>query len=343
MPRILVIDDNEAILSTLKELFKFFEYDVVLAVNGQEGIRMAELHNPDVIILDALMPVMNGFEACKYLKSHDHLKDIPVIFLSANYTDEESRMIGLELGAEDYLLKPFNTRELVAKVKSLVKRKYIIDNLRSANLELLRIHEKLKKEIEAVKLRSEEESVLHIEPTMGIFNSTFFQQRILMELNQCLSHKKKLTIAVINFDNLEYFQEIFDEMMFNYILIKIINIILRSTRESDVLGHLGQNKIGLLLPETDAEKALYELERIRAALSDENLINNIVEEIQKPLKKKNAELKPLTMTIAIAQCDEKLEISVEKFLKLITKRLNEIVERGGNKTEIMSFEDENME
>ncbi|MFQ5583510.1 MAG: response regulator, partial [Calditrichia bacterium] len=78
----------------------------VLAKNGKEAIEVAGRELPNLIILDALMPVMNGFEACRRLKSSILTQHIPVIFLSANYTEEKHRIEGLELGADDYILKP---------------------------------------------------------------------------------------------------------------------------------------------------------------------------------------------------------------------------------------------
>ena len=108
MPKVLIVDDNEDMLDTLKHLFQFYEFEVARAVNGQEGIISAEKEKPDIIILDALMPVMNGFDACRALKSGKKTKEIPIVFLSANYMEDEHRVMGLELGADDYVLKPFN-------------------------------------------------------------------------------------------------------------------------------------------------------------------------------------------------------------------------------------------
>ncbi len=117
MPKVLIVDDNEDMLDTLDHLFRFYDFEVFRALNGQEGIQVANKENPDIILLDALMPVMNGFEACKILKSEHKTKDIPIVFLSANYVEDEHRIMGLELGADDYILKPFNAKELIARVK----------------------------------------------------------------------------------------------------------------------------------------------------------------------------------------------------------------------------------
>ncbi|MCB0296954.1 MAG: response regulator, partial [Calditrichaeota bacterium] len=136
--KILIVDDNVDMLDTLEHLFMFYDFEVLRAENGKIGLEVAEAHQPGVILLDALMPVMNGFEACERLKSNPRTREIPVIFLSANYTDRDHRLKGLELGADDYLLKPFNAKELIAKVNSLLHRKQLTEKLRRDNQQLIR-------------------------------------------------------------------------------------------------------------------------------------------------------------------------------------------------------------
>ncbi len=93
MPRILIVDDNFDMLDTLEHLFSFYQFDVLKAVNGKQGVEAAEKHLPDIILLDADMPVMNGFEACKILKKKRKTRQIPVVFLTAKYIDARVRYI----------------------------------------------------------------------------------------------------------------------------------------------------------------------------------------------------------------------------------------------------------
>lgn len=331
MAKILVIDDNEAILKTLTELFKFFNYEVLTALNGKEGIRVAELHEPDLIILDALMPEMNGFDTCKYLKSHPHLKHIPVIFLSANYTDEESRITGLEMGADDYLLKPFNTRELVAKVKSLLKRKYIIDNLREANKELLRIHDKVKKELESVRAKNEQQNLINIDPLTGIYTREYFLELVEKAISSPEADRDRITLSLISLDNLDTFVQYFDEPIFNYLLIKLINTILKNCRNKDIIGKIQQNRLAIFSGEVNLQQAKYSIEKIRAALSDENLIEMLLDEIQAPLNKK-AGIPPIQMSAVIVNYDPEMVTDAHRFLVLANQKLEELLETGSNKT-----------
>ena len=118
---VLVIDDSPEILLIINELLKR-DYRVKAAKSGEKGVRLArEEPQPDIILLDIMMPGINGHEVCRQLKEDRATRDIPVIFLTAmhNECDEE---LGLELGADDYICKPYSPREVVARVKTVLRR-----------------------------------------------------------------------------------------------------------------------------------------------------------------------------------------------------------------------------
>lgn len=119
--KLLVIEDNADVRLYLKVILKN-EYDVVEAANGKEGVEAAVREMPDLILSDVMMPVMDGFECCRLLKESSDTCAIPVIMLTAK-TEEEDIMKGLELGAEDYILKPFTAAVLKAKVRTLINNR----------------------------------------------------------------------------------------------------------------------------------------------------------------------------------------------------------------------------
>ncbi|MEI6556294.1 MAG: PAS domain S-box protein [Paludibacter sp.] len=123
--KILVIDDNSDNLIILEALLldAFPKSTVVLASSGAEGLVLASSEKPDIILMDVLMPVMDGFEACEKLKSDDKLSDIPVVFITALMDDKESYMRGFEVGVEAFLAKPFDMDELISLISSLPTRK----------------------------------------------------------------------------------------------------------------------------------------------------------------------------------------------------------------------------
>lgn len=115
---ILLVDDDEKLCSLLYSYFKQEQCIVYRAANGMEAIQQVKQHEPQIMILDIMMPGMDGFEVCRRIRQ---FSDIPIIFLTAK-DDETDRLIGLNIGADDYVSKPFNIRELVARVHSLLRR-----------------------------------------------------------------------------------------------------------------------------------------------------------------------------------------------------------------------------
>lgn len=119
--KILVVDDEKDIVDILKyNLERENEFEVFTAKNGREAIELAE-NIPDLILLDIMMPELNGFEVCKKLKNNPDTAKIPVIFLTAK-ENEIDEILGLEIGADDYISKPISPRKVLARIKSVIRR-----------------------------------------------------------------------------------------------------------------------------------------------------------------------------------------------------------------------------
>jgi len=121
MKTILAIDDEKDLIKLVDHHLSKEGFLVVSARNGSDGIEIAKKHKPNLILLDIMMPKMDGWEVCKLLKSTAELAQIPVIMLTARAA-ETDKIVGLELGADDYITKPFSPRELVARVKAVLRR-----------------------------------------------------------------------------------------------------------------------------------------------------------------------------------------------------------------------------
>ncbi|NPV90801.1 MAG: response regulator transcription factor [Firmicutes bacterium] len=118
LAKILVVDDDSKITSFLRRSLSFEGYSVESAKNGQEGLRLAEKYLPDLIILDLMMPVMDGWEMCRQIRQ---ASEVPILMLSAR-DEVADRVKGLNQGADDYLPKPFALEELLARVRALLRR-----------------------------------------------------------------------------------------------------------------------------------------------------------------------------------------------------------------------------
>src|SRR5690242_14116917 len=118
---ILVADDEDSILLMLRDALRSFDYDVVVAHNGKEALQELRKNPPDLVLLDVMMPEMNGYEVCREVKSDVFLRHIPVMLLTAQ-AGMSSKVTGLEQGADDYVTKPFEMAELVARIRTLLRR-----------------------------------------------------------------------------------------------------------------------------------------------------------------------------------------------------------------------------
>jgi DNA-binding response OmpR family regulator len=119
MKKILIIEDDPGIQLSLKDEFESEGFDVTVADNGLTGLEMTKQNPPDVIILDLMLPFLNGYQVCKKLRQEGN--NVPIIMLTVK-DQEVDKVLGLELGADDYVTKPFSLRELLARVNALMRR-----------------------------------------------------------------------------------------------------------------------------------------------------------------------------------------------------------------------------
>lgn len=130
--RILIVDDNPQNLQVLGRLLQEKNYEIEFATNGKAALEWLESQQFDLILLDINMPEMDGFEVCQEIRKNEKLNKVPVIFLSAD-SDRESILKGFELGAQDYVTKPFDSRELIVRVKTHLSLKNSLEKLESVN------------------------------------------------------------------------------------------------------------------------------------------------------------------------------------------------------------------
>jgi DNA-binding response OmpR family regulator len=123
MAKILVVDDEPTLVATLKYNLEREKYEVVTATEGGSAIEIARSSRPDLVLLDLMLPGMDGIEVCRVLRKDT---DVPILMLTAKGT-EIDKVVGLEVGADDYLTKPFGMRELIARVKALLRRSTTTD------------------------------------------------------------------------------------------------------------------------------------------------------------------------------------------------------------------------
>ncbi len=116
--RVLLVEDDPVLSETLQYNLQRERFDVVTAENAEDALQAFNRHQPDLVILDVMLPARSGFELCRIIRQHS---SVPILFLTAR-TSEEDRLRGFELGADDYIVKPFSTAELIARIRSILRR-----------------------------------------------------------------------------------------------------------------------------------------------------------------------------------------------------------------------------
>jgi two-component system alkaline phosphatase synthesis response regulator PhoP len=160
MPKkILIVDDEPQIVEICKDYLKAAGYDTVTASNGLQGVSLARREKPDLIVLDLMMPEMDGLEVTRTIRRES---GVPIIMLTAR-VEETDKLIGLELGADDYITKPFSPRELVARIRVVLRRMVSVpenDVIRVGEVELDRAHYEIHLTDKTISLTSTEFEIL---------------------------------------------------------------------------------------------------------------------------------------------------------------------------------------
>lgn len=147
---LLIVDDNLKNLKVLLDLLKDFGFAISVARSGEEALERASRRTPDLILLDVMMPGLNGFETCRRLKANETTREIPIIFMTA-LTDVESKLKGFEVGGVDYVTKPVEYQEVMARLNAHLTIRQLQQDLTEKNAELRAKNEQLQQALDHVK------------------------------------------------------------------------------------------------------------------------------------------------------------------------------------------------
>lgn len=251
-PVILLVDDNRINIQVLNEALQS-NYETCFSLNGAEALDKAQALAPDLILLDVMMPVMDGFEVCRRLKADENLKKIPVIFITAmSQAEEESE--GLRLGAVDYITKPFNPELVQLRVRNQLE-------LKSQRDELERLGRELASRIRQLEL------LAHYDLLTGLPNRALFDDRLDRALASARRQKNRLGLLYIDLDEFKPINDARGHDVGDWLLQAVAQRMKQCIRESDTVARLGGDEFVILLPEIHAAAdALKVAEKIRLDL-----------------------------------------------------------------------------
>jgi len=210
---ILIVDDTVANLDILGELLK--KYDVIDATNGEDALEILEDEKVDLILLDIMMPDMDGYEVCSRLKNNSNTKDIPIIFITAK-TDEDSIEKAYEIGGIDYVTKPFRPKELLARVK---------------------------RELQLQELQSELKLLASTDPMTKLYNRRYFTKMAEHTLDLVKREKKDLSIIMLDIDKFKNVNDTYGHQVGDDVIIELANTIRANQRNSDIVCRYGEKSL----------------------------------------------------------------------------------------------------
>ncbi len=243
---ILIVDDSpvarQQIIEALRKTPLFSHYGEAGSV--LEGFKAALNHPYDVVICDLEMPGVDGFKFLGMMSSQDDLRDVPVIMLTGR-EDLETKIKGLDQGASDYVTKPFDTGELVARVKVQLKIKSLQDNLKRSN-ELLR-------------------ELSNTDPLTGLYNRRFLMEMLEKEMRRCQRTDIPMSMVMADIDKFKQINDTFGHQQGDEVLRAVAALLLKHLRQYDCAARFGGEEFALILPQSNLKQAVQAAERIREA------------------------------------------------------------------------------
>ncbi len=239
--RVLVVDDSEFIHELVRARLRQEGLHVEHELSGEAGFRHAIERQPDLILLDIDLPDTNGFDICRRLKDRAETRQIPVIFLTGQ-TDTEAKVKGLDLGAVDYVTKPFDEVELRARVRAALRTKRLQDLLQQQSF---------------------------LDGLTGLWNRKYLNNRLEGELNLAKRYGRRLSVILGDIDHFKLINDTYGHLFGDYVIQRIAEALSRGARRSDIACRYGGEEFAFLLPGSSIGPSAVVAERLRVAIESE--------------------------------------------------------------------------
>jgi diguanylate cyclase (GGDEF)-like protein len=240
---ILIVDDNPHNLQVIANIVKENGLKVAIAQNGRQALDFLQTKLPDLVLMDIMMPDMDGLEACRCIKYNERSKDIPVIFITA-LSDTEDVIRAFDAGGSDYITKPFMKEEVQARIK---------------------VHLALKKAMEKMKHMAVTDEMT------GIFNRRHAFHVLKREINVSQSDKKKFVICYVDIDKLKVVNDTYGHDAGDELIKTVVNTFTENIRASDYLFRMGGDEFMLVFPDANLADMETLVSRLQEILNKKQL------------------------------------------------------------------------
>jgi two-component system cell cycle response regulator len=251
--KILLVEDNKLQADVIMEFLEKNGYEVVLAEDGMSAFKAAKTESLDIILLDRVLPDIEGSDICRWLKLDQITRGIPIIMLTEKDSISD-RVTGLEAGADDYLPKPFDENELNARIYAQLRTKSHQDELKQKNQQL----EDMLTRVETLAVS---------DSLSGLFNRRRFEFVLTNEFKRAIRYKSELSCLMIDIDHFKKVNDAFGHQAGDALLREIAQVIQRCIRDVDTIARWGGEEFVVLGPNTSTENAKLAAARILKAVS----------------------------------------------------------------------------
>jgi two-component system, cell cycle response regulator len=240
-PTLLLVEDSRKDLNLFKAYLENQPFRLQVVRNGEEAIIECEKGKVDLVLLDLILPGIDGFDVCRRLRENDRTRNIQILMVSSQ-NDLESKLKGIELGADEFLIKPVIREELTVRIKSLVKKKQYLDQLVSRYETALNaaITDKL----------------------TGLFNHSYLQHFTARELKRCFRRQGPMAFIMIDIDDFKQYNDTYGHPAGDTLLRLFGRLIKKAIREVDLAARYGGEEFAVVLPYTERPEAMAVAERI---------------------------------------------------------------------------------
>jgi two-component system chemotaxis response regulator CheY len=237
-PLVLIADDDAVTRAMVNSWLGDSGYDVISAADGDAALALATENQPDLLLIDVTMPGLDGYEVCRTVQQSPLAP--PVIFLTA-HADTSARVIGLDAGAVDYIVKPFDHDELIARVRAALRTKAVRDDL---------VHQSSR------------------DPLTGLLNRRELDTRAIAAISHAQRYERPLSCAMLDVDHFKQINDNHGHATGDAVLREAARRLAETCRTSDTIGRYGGEEFVMLLPETAAENAAVTADRVRYAFCE---------------------------------------------------------------------------